>query len=149
MDSEFSGYLQRMRAHRAELRDAVAAVDDALASPIARPAWRDRVRTALVELCHDFRTHIELTEGEGGLYADVRASSPRLSGRVRRLSDEHVRYAAHLESLLARIDGEGELPDPVALREEATALMGQLIRHRQAGADLVFEAYEVDLGGSE
>jgi hypothetical protein len=68
---------------------------------------------------------------------------------VRRLSDEHVRYAAHLESLLARIDGEGELPDPVALREEATALMGQLVRHRQAGADLVFEAYEVDLGGSE
>ncbi len=50
---------------------------------------------------------------------------------------------------LARIDGDGELPDPAALREEATALMGQLVRHRQAGADLVFEAYEVDLGGSE
>ncbi len=80
MDSEFSRYLQRMRAHRAELRDAVAAVDDALASPIARPAWRDRVRTALVELCHDFRTHIELTEGEG-------ASTPTCARRHRGCRD--------------------------------------------------------------
>jgi len=27
--------------------------------------------------------------------------------------------------------------------------MGQLVRHRQRGADVVFEAYEVDIGGSE
>jgi hypothetical protein len=25
--------------------------------------------------------------------------------------------------------------------------MGQLVRHRQKGADLVWEAYDVDLGG--
>ncbi|MFC5982463.1 hemerythrin domain-containing protein [Knoellia sp. GCM10027209] len=150
VDLEFSDYLKRVRAHRAELRDSVAAVDEALAAPVARQdAWLDRVRTALGELAHDFRVHIDLTEGEGGLYADVRRTSPRLSGQVRRLTDEHMRYAAHLDSLLARLDGAGPVGDLLAFREEVTALMGQLVRHRQAGADVVFEAYEVDIGGSE
>ena len=55
MDTEFAKYLQRMRAHRAELRDAVAAVDDALAAPIARrEQWLERVHAALAELAHDF-----------------------------------------------------------------------------------------------
>jgi hypothetical protein len=149
MDTEFAKYLQRMRAHRSELRDSVAAVDDALAAPISRQEqWLERVHAALAELAHDFDVHIDLTEGQGGLYEDVRSSSPRLSGRVRRLTDEHVRYAAHLDSLLVRLDGNGPIDDPLALREEVTTLMGQLVRHRQSGSDLVFEAYEVDLGGS-
>ena len=46
------------------------------------------------------------------------------------------------------LDGNGPIDDVLALREEVTALMGQLVRHRQSGSDLVFEAYEVDLGGS-
>ena len=78
----------------------------------------------------------------------MRASSPRLSGRVRRLTDEHVRYSGHISSLLARLDGAGPVDDLQDFREEVTALMGQLVRHRQSGSDLVFEAYEVDLGGS-
>ena len=36
MDADFAAYIERVRAHRAELRDSVAAVDEALASPIAR-----------------------------------------------------------------------------------------------------------------
>lgn len=150
MDPEFADYLKRVRAHRSELRDSVAAVDDALAAPVARrEEWQERVQVALTELSHDFREHIALTEGEGGLYEDVQRTSPRLSGQVRRLTDEHGRYAAHLDSLLARLDGAGPVGDLLAFREEVTALMGQLVRHRQAGADIVFEAYEVDIGGSE
>jgi hypothetical protein len=33
------------------------------------------------------------------------------------------------------------------VREAATALLGRLVRHRQRGSDLVFEAYEFDIGG--
>ena len=32
-------------------------------------------------------------------------------------------------------------------RVELTALLAALARHRQRGADLVYEAYAVDLGG--
>jgi hypothetical protein len=33
------------------------------------------------------------------------------------------------------------------IRESATALLGMLSRHRQRGADLVFDAYQTDIGG--
>ena len=35
-----------------------------------------------------------------------------------------------------------------AHREAATELVGRIVRHRQRGADLIYEAYEVDIGGS-
>lgn len=150
MDTEFASYLKKVRAHRSELGDSMAAVDHALAAPILRgDQWLERVHAALAELAHDFAVHIELTEGAGGLYEDVRRSAPRLSGRVRRLTDQHVRYAANLDSLLARLRGADPTDDLLGLREEVTVLVGQLVRHRQMGSDLVFEAYEVDLGGSE
>jgi hypothetical protein len=34
-----------------------------------------------------------------------------------------------------------------SVRDLGTALLGRLVRHRQRGSDLVFEAYEVDIGG--
>jgi hypothetical protein len=150
VEGDFAAYLKRVRAHRSELRDSGAAVDDALATPVARrDPWLERVHAALAELSHDFREHIALTEGEGGLYEDVGRTAPRLTGQVRRLTDEHGLYAAHLDSLLARLDGDGPVGDLPTFREEVTTLMGQLVRHRQRGADVVFEAYEVDIGGSE
>jgi hypothetical protein len=148
MDSDFTAYMERMRAHRAELRDSVAAVDDALASPIARGgAWRERVRAALAELSHDFRDHVELTEGPGGIYEGVRSSSPRLIAAVDRLTGEHVRYAEAIRGYLAVLEHGGTIGDLPAFREEVTTLMGELVRHRQKGGDLVYEAYAVDLGG--
>lgn len=147
-DPELAAYLSRMRAHRAELRESITAVDEALAAPISlEDAWLERVHAALAELAHDFGEHVALTEGDGGLYATLRASSPRLAGPARRLTDEHGRYAAHLESLLARLAGPSP-GDLVELREEVTDLLGKLVRHRQRGSDLVYEAWEVDVGGS-
>ena len=149
MDVEFATYLERVRAHRAELRESVAAVDEALASPIARGgAWRERVRAALAELSHDFRDHVELTERPGGLYDSVRHGAPRLSGAVERLTGEHSRYAEAIGGYLAVLEHGGTIGDLPAFREEVTTLMGQLVRHRQKGADLVYEAFEMDLGGS-
>ena len=148
IDTDLSIYLAKVRAHRAELRDSVAAVDEALASPIARGgAWRERVRAALAELHHDFQDHIDLTEGRGGLYEKIRLGDPRLSGKVDRLADQHVRYRDAISGFLAVLEHGGTMADLPVFREEVTNLMGMLVRHRQAGSDLVYEAYEVDLGG--
>ena len=35
------------------------------------------------------------------------------------------------------------------LRERATGLLGHLVRHRQRGADLIYEAYQTDIGGGD
>jgi hypothetical protein len=150
MDAEFAAYLERVRAHRAELRDSVAAVDDALASPIARGGpWRERVQAALAELAHDFEDHIDLTERPGGLYDSVRRGAPRLNGAVDRLVREHQRYREAIGGCLHVLEHDGTMADLPAFREEVTSLMGRLVRHRQTGADLVYEAYQVDIGGQD
>jgi len=146
--TEFDEHIRQVRAHRAELRDSVAAVSLALDSPIARGgAWRERVRAALAELAHDFDDHIHLTESRGGIYDRAKRTAPRLSGAVERLLAEHTTYRDQIIGYLAVLEHGGQLADLPAFREELTTLVGRLIRHRQAGGDLVYEAYEVDLGG--
>jgi hypothetical protein len=146
--TDFTEHLVRLRAHRAELRDSVAAVDLALESPLARGgAWRERVRAALAELAHDFDDHIHLTESPGGIYDRAKRTAPRLGGAVQRLLAEHHTYREQIHGYLAVLEHGGMLADLPAFREELTALLGRLVRHRQAGGDLVYEAYEVDLGG--
>ena len=146
----FADHLKRIRAHRAELRESVAAVDFALESPIARGgAWRERVRAALAELAHDFDDHIDLTESPGGIYDRAKRSAPRLGGAINRLLREHRQYREQIHGYLAVLEHGGQLADMPAFREELTALIGRLVRHRQAGGDRVYEAYSVDLGGSD
>ena len=147
---EMAAYFERVRAHRSELRESVAAVGLALESPIARGgAWRERVRAALAELAHDFADHIALTESPGGIYDRAKHTAPRLSVAVDRLLAEHRDYRDAIGGYLAVLEHGGTTADLPAFREELTSLMERLVRHRQAGGDLVYEAYEVDLGGSD
>ena len=140
--------LGAIRRQRADLRDSISALEMALAAPIPGrvQVWAERVHVALVELCGDFREHVEFTEGPGGLYRGLLTTAPRLANAVSRLTREHAEIAGLLESLLARVGGaEGHDPDHV--RDLGLVLLGRLIRHRQRGSDLVYEAYSVDVGG--
>ena len=54
--------------------------------------------------------------------------------------------------MLARLEQVeiGGLPWPLDdARDDLQRLIGKVIRHRQKGADLVWEAYNVDIGGPE
>lgn len=145
---DFAAYLEQVRAHRAELRDSVRQVEDALASPIAQgSAWRTRVAVALAELSRDFEDHIHLTERPGGVYDSARSAAPRLAAQAERLVAEHVGLNLAIAECLEDYTGAADDADLVALRESATSLVGQLVRHRQRGGDLVYEAYDVDIGG--
>ncbi|MFW5468491.1 hypothetical protein ACOCJ4_00430 [Knoellia sp. CPCC 206435] len=150
MDPEFAAYLDRVRSHRAELGESMAALDAALALPVGLGAlWRRRVRAALTELAHDLRDHRAVTEEPGGLYADAVSRAPRLASLAKLQMDEHLDFIEVVERLLG--EREAGLRDPGAIashREAATDLVGRIVRHRQRGADLIYEAYEVDIGGS-
>lgn len=150
MDPEFAAYLDRVRAHRAELGESLAALDEALALPVGLGAlWRRRVRAALTELEHDLRDHRSITEEPGGLYADAVERAPRLASVTRVQLDEHGEFVDTVQRLLGERDEGLEDDGAVAAhREAATELVGRIVRHRQRGADLIYEAYEVDIGGS-
>ncbi|MBU9944998.1 MAG: hypothetical protein KTQ12_10240 [Dermatophilaceae bacterium] len=149
MSEEFSVYLERVRAHRGELGEAMRALDDALALPVGLGAlWRRRVRAALTELEHDLRDHVDLTEQPGGLYADLQSRDARLAVGLAAQLEDHQHFLVEVTRLLDERD-EGLVDDAVDLhREAATRLVGRLIRHRQRGADLIYQAYAVDIGGS-
>jgi hypothetical protein len=140
--------LEALRRHRAELRESMNALEQALAAPApGRPgAWAQRVHVALVELSADFREHIDITEGPHGLYRGLLTTAPRLSNAVARLTREHAQIRDLVDDLLARVSGP-EVDDADRVRDLGTALLGRLVRHRQRGSDLVYEAYEADIGG--
>ncbi|MGZ4494930.1 MAG: hemerythrin domain-containing protein [Nocardioides sp.] len=145
--------LAALRRRRAELRDSMSALEGALAAPAPGPApegqsrWAERVHVALVELSADFQAHVEVTEGPEGLYRDLLAVAPRLSEPVAHLTQEHARIGQSLAGLLDLVRAEAGTPDVGRVRALGTALLGRLVRHRQRGSDLVYEAYEVDVGG--
>lgn len=144
-DTDFT----ELRRLRAELRESMSALEMALAVPASgRMAfWAERVAVALVELAGDFTTHITVTEGPDGLHADIVRAAPRLARAVERLTDEHELIAGLIEELLAIMRDPGAVTDVDSVRDPATELLGLLVRHRQRGADLIFEAYEADIGG--
>src|SRR6476661_11153728 len=73
---DLATHLERVRVHRSELHESLAAVVLALEAPIARGGmWRERVRAALAELAHDFDDHVALTESPGGIYDRARRSA--------------------------------------------------------------------------
>jgi hypothetical protein len=141
--------LDALRRVRAELGGSMAALEQALAapSPGRHSAWAERVDVALVELSADFAEHIAVTEGSGGLHDAVLASAPRLSNSIHRLVGEHGVIKGLTRDLLDRVRPPVAAGDVDGIRELGTALLGRLVRHRQHGADLIHQAYQVDLGG--
>lgn len=72
-----------------------------------------------------------------------------LAAKARRLREEHPPITAALAEAGKNLDEP--LPDDAAveaLRDDLQRLMGRIVRHRQHGADLVWEAYEVDIGAA-
>jgi len=142
-------FLEALRRQRAELRESMSALEAALAAPAiaGQVRWVQRVHGALMELAGDFREHVEITEGPEGLYREVVRTSPRLSDAVANLTREHLLINGHVDELMVRVSTPEVTGEVDRVRDLATALLGRLVRHRQRGSDLVFEAYEVDIGG--
>src|SRR6266508_569044 len=141
-------FLETLRRHRADLRGSINALEQALAAPAPgrRDAWAQRVHVALVELSADVREHIDITERPDGLYRALLMAAPRLSNAVTRLTREHGQVTELVDDLLAFLNGP-EAGEVDRVRDLGTALLGKLVRHRQRGSDLVWEAYAVDIGG--
>jgi hypothetical protein len=123
-------------------------VEQALAAPAPGRwnAWAERVQVALAELSADVREHIDITQGPHGLYRAVLATAPRLTNAVAVLTREHTEIIGVVDTLLAVSGLEGN-EGVHQVRDLGTALLERLIRHRQRGSDLVYEAYEADIGG--
>jgi len=145
--------LDDVRIRRAGLKAALSNLELALAAPFAnRVDWVTHVRDTLA-VVHDVWTrHVLETEAPGAFLDDLVSESPRLSKPTIRLREEHSDILATIVNAEIRLDDPPS--DEAAyvawaeeVRVELTALLAALARHRQRGADLIYEAFAVDIGG--
>jgi hypothetical protein len=143
--------LDAVRARRAELRETINLFEAALAAPARRReiVWGEAVHAALVMIADDFGAHVEVTEGPGGLHQAILAGDLRLANAVQALTADHDAISGEVASLVADSRPPVTPDDIDDLRERATRLLGHLVRHRQRGADLIYEAYATDVGGCD
>lgn len=143
--------LDAVRVRRAELRGSLNFLEITLAAPASGRAvvWGETVHDALVTIAGDFGAHVEVTEGPGGLHQAILAGDLRLANAVEALSAEHGEIAEEISRLVADSDAPVSADDIDQLRDRATRLLGHLVRHRQRGADLIYEAFQTDIGGGD
>lgn len=138
-----------VRERRDELRDRMGDLEDALASavPGREQAWTGRVSQALDALDTALSVHVRVAEEPGGLFDQVMADAPRLEHAMAALRADHRRLAVAIGSLRGVVARQPT--DTTATRADGLRLLDQLARHRHLGADLVYEAYMVDLGSPD
>jgi hypothetical protein len=145
--------LALQQRQRERLRDALVAFEEALSSagPRRAAAWAEGVVQCILRVEAEFDNHIDFTEQADGLYDDILDAAPRLAHRVDQLRQEHNEIALALGDCLTRLElvpNSAHADWVTARRDECNSLLGRLVRHRQRGADLVYEAFS-DLGGSD
>ena len=144
--------LQAVRSRRERLRQDMEDLEDVIAAPAPgrEREWTAALAASVSGLVSSFDKHVTATEGPRGFLQQVAADAPRLSHAVQRLCDEHGEIAAQVAALeRSARDAAAEGTSPADLRTAALEVLGRLARHRHLGADLVYEAYQVDIGPAD
>lgn len=143
---DFGGVRQRREA----LLVAATVLEAALAAPASSARWSDDLGEALSALDSTLAEHVAVAEAPDGALERVREDAPRLSNHIDRLIAEHELLTSATEGLIDQLEhasperSRAEVDD---LRDEALRLLAMIVRHRHRGADLFYEAYNVDVGG--
>ncbi|MCZ7525732.1 MAG: hypothetical protein M5U14_04680 [Acidimicrobiia bacterium] len=142
--------VEEARLRRDELRFALGTFERATTAALAGPGWTAGVRSGLDQLAGAFDNHVVVTEGFDGLYAEILERAPRLARAVERLREEHGELHRMIQDVKGRMSA-GELDEAAReeVREVALALLAAFVRHRHRGADLVYEAYNLDIGAGD
>lgn len=150
-DEGLSPTLAETARRRADLHAALVQVEKAISRPaVGRvPEWSKEVVLRLEELEQVIEEHVEVTERPEGLYDEISSKAPHLSGKITRLREEHPVLRDRTRELVVQL-GDPGVSDAWPLdqaRDDLQRLLGQIVRHRQLGSDLVWEAYNLDIGG--
>ena len=152
-DDDLSPTLAETARRRADLRDALVDVEQAISRPAVgrEPEWTKGVVLRLEGLAHAIEEHVEITERPEGLYDEISTKAPHLATKIDRLREEHPVLRDRTQVLLTKLQTVAIGPAwPLdEARDDLQRLLGQIVRHRQLGSDLVWEAYNLDIGGIE
>ena len=145
-----SDSLDGARERRAGLRSALGEVERSLASPSTGrgDAWGKTLGADLVRLSESLDLHIRTSEAPGGLLDDVLETAPRLAHKVDAARKEHTQLRYRLDKAMKVLaDQQGD--DVRTVREQVVEVLAGIVRHRHLGADLVYEAFSVDIEAAD
>ena len=109
------------------------------------------VRPSILALQDAFEDHVDATQGDGALHDEILFHAPRLAHEIDRLRTDHEAIRDQIAQFLDEVEERRPLTEVSARRARyvAMGLLAKVARHRQRGADVVFEAFMVDVGGSD
>jgi hypothetical protein len=129
------------------LGEAAQELERAVSAPARGSAiWRKQVDYCLGELRTTLIEHIELTEGADGLLDQITEDEPRLVPDVEVILADHAELCEAVD-LAKDLVEQDRADDAHEIRAAVLDLIGRLYAHRHRGSDLVFDAYNVDIGG--
>lgn len=152
-DAEQAAF-DRSRAHRRGVRQACVDLEEALARPAGSggpegSAWGAETAARVDQLQAAFRYHVEQSEGPNGLLPEIMEIAPRLANAVHHLEAEHAGLLERIERVRVLAERAGTGGPVGEVREAALALLSDLAGHRHRGAELIYEAYSVDVEGGD
>ncbi len=136
--------LAAARERRVGLKSALSALETAAASASSAIPWRPGLATALADLGAAFASHVNEVEGPDGLLVELKTVAPRLSNEIEEVEAEHAVIRSLLDGAIKQVT---ENNDPSMVRAAVVEVAFAIVRHRQRGADLVYEGYKIDIGG--
>ena len=139
--------LDAVKLRRDDFYEAVLNLERALAVPAgdAPELWASLVAARVGRVREVLDDHVAGTEGEGGLFEQLREDAPHLLPGVLRLEAAHdglVMQAVALDASLEHVRGADDVD---RARDASLDLMRVLLEHRHRGAELLYDAYQVDL----
>jgi hypothetical protein len=143
--------LDAVRIRRDDLYEAVLGLERALGVPAADApeAWASLLVNPVGHLAEVLEEHVHGTEGEDGLFEQLREDAPRLLPAVERLRGAHDGLRASTDRLRDHLAVLRSASDVDDVRDEALDLMRALLEHRHRGAELLYEAYQVDVSAAD
>ena len=130
---------------RTELEEALQNVEKAAAAPAAHKTWGQDLIAGAKQLQSALNNHIAEVEAPRGLLEQIVEKAPRLQRAVEGTRTHHAVLAHSITDLIDLIaGGEAAASD---IRVDVIEILNDFARHRQDGADLIYEAYDVDIGG--
>jgi hypothetical protein len=143
--------LDKSRERRRGVQQACADLEQALARP-PNPnveGWSASVAGAVGEVAEAFSRHVEHSESPEGLLPGITNTAPRLAHAVEDLRRDHEEILAQTDLVRALAARAHDPAQVQAVRDESLKLLQSIAAHRYKGADLVYDAYMVDIEAAD
>lgn len=139
--------LDAVQERRDEFYEGILDLERAMAMPAGDDpvAWGQHVTVAVKSMHTVLDDHIAETEAPGSFYDDVIEHVPNLIKASQRLQAEHPVLVRELDQLDVEIKGVTDDESVEHARQTALDMIKTLLLHRHRGAELVYDAYNIDV----